>query len=243
MRRASSRPFRSAAIACADDAARRSDEADALNRRAEEFYFQFTRTDNEAAIALYERALAHDQGDAVALARLANGLVQRAVRWLGIAEGEPARSTLEQALDSGALASPAGLQILSRAQALAERAVATDRCDAAALKALGLVMAATRRFDDARRLYEEALAVDPKAWGVFINLADIDGMEGRALGAVLHLERAYEIMTGVYNDQAVKIRPWYAALGTLIADRRRAMGHTKEADFWYRRVLAQSPVT
>ena len=29
-----------------------------LNRRAEEFYFQFTRTDNETAIALYEQALA-----------------------------------------------------------------------------------------------------------------------------------------------------------------------------------------
>ncbi len=221
--------------------AKRADE-DGLLRRAEEFYFQFTRADNEAAIVLYEQALARDPDDVAALSGLANGLVQRAVRWLDVAEGDAPRSTLGQALHSGVLATPKALALLAEAQRHGERAVSQAPDDPAALKALGLVMAAMRRFDDARRLYDRALAADGQAWGVLINLADLDGLEGRDADALSKLERAYRAMEALYESQAVTIRPWHAALGTLIADRYRAAGDGAQADGWYRRVLARSPL-
>lgn len=223
-------------IAQADDA------ATALNRRAEEFYFQFTRADNEAAMALYERALELNPDDASALAGLANGLVQRAVRWLGIAADAPPRTNLQQALTSGVLASPEAAPILAKAQRLAERAVSLAPDNAAALRALGLTMAAKHRFEDARKFYNHALAGDPKAWGVLINLADIDGMEGRESAAIANLERAFAIMGARYDDAVAQIRPWHAALGAMIADRHRAAGDNAAAEDWYRRVLALSPL-
>lgn len=213
----------------------RADEA--LLRRAEEFYFQFTRADNEAAIALYERALARDADDAPALAGLANGLVQRAVRWLG----ETPRATLGQALDSGVLATAEGTGLLARALVLAQRAVAL-RPDAVSRKALGLTLAALRRFGDARKEYEKALALDGAAWGVLINLADLDGLEGDEARALANLQLAYDVMSRAYQHQAVMIRPWHAALGVLIAERHLALGDAPAAKAWYERVLAQSPL-
>jgi DNA-binding winged helix-turn-helix (wHTH) protein len=213
-----------------------------LNRRAEEFYFQFTRADNETAIALYEQALALNADDARALAGLANGLVQRAVRWLGIAPDGTPRTNLGQALACGVLSSPEARSVLARAQELAERAIAAAPEESAGLRALGLVMAAKGRFDDARRLYDRALAGDPKAWGVLINLADIDGLEGRETDAVQNLERAFAIMGECYDEDVAQIRPWYAALGCMIADRHRKAGHRDAAGGWYRRVLAHSPL-
>lgn len=217
-------------------------EESGLMRRAEEFYFQFTRADNEAAIVLYEQALARDPDDVAALAGLANGLVQRAVRWLDVAEGDTPRSTLGQALQSGVLATPKALTLLAEAQRHGERAVARARHDPAALKALGLAMAAMHRFEDARSLYDRALASDPQAWGVLINLADLDGLEGRDADALAKLERAWHAMETLYESQAVTIRPWHATLGTLIAERYRTAGEMLRAEEWYRRVLARSPL-
>lgn len=213
-----------------------------LNRRAEEFYFQFTRADNEAAIALYEQALELNPDDANALAGLANGLVQRAVRWLGVDADAPARTNLQQALASGVLSSPEAAPILAKAQSFAERAVMLAPNDATALRALGLTMAVMHRFKDAREFYNRALASDPKAWGVLINLADIDGMEGREAEAVGHLEQAFAIMAACYDDDVALIRPWHAALGAMIADRHRAAGNIAVAEDWYRRVLVLSPL-
>jgi tetratricopeptide (TPR) repeat protein len=140
------------------------------------------------------------------------------------------------------LSSPEAEQILAQAQELAERAIAVAPGDPGSLRALGLVMAAQRRFDDARKLYECALASDPKAWGVLINLADIDGLAGRETEAVQNLERAFAIMRERYDEDIAQIRPWYAALGNMIADRHRAAGHMDAAETWYRRVLDHSPL-
>jgi len=213
-------------------------EAEALLRRADEFYFQFTLADNEAAIALYEHALTRDADNAVALAGLAGGLTQRAIRWLGT----PPRTTLKQALDSGAPDTPEGADALARARALAERAVFLRPRDAAALKALGLTLAARRRFPEARAAYEKALKLDPANWGVLINLADLDGIEGDAVRSLSRLEEAFYAMSRSYASQAVMIRPWHAALAALIAERYSERFDITSAKDWYRCALALSPL-
>ena len=168
--------------------------------------------------------------------------IDKIVRWLGIAADAPPRRNLQEALTSGVLASPEAARILAKAQDFAEQAVALAPSNATALRALGLTMAAMHRFDDARKFYNHALANDPKAWGVLINLADIDGMEGRETEAIGHLERAFAIMDAGYDDDVARIRPWHAALGAMIADRHRATGNNAAAEDWYRRVLAVSPL-
>jgi DNA-binding winged helix-turn-helix (wHTH) protein len=207
-------------------------------RHAEAFYYQFTRADNEAAIALYERAIRNDATDASALAGLSNCLVQRAVRWLG---NRP-RSTLSDALETGALASLDAQKLLNDALILSDRAAALRPRDPTALKARGLALIALSRFAEARCVLEQALLLDPKAWSVLVNLADLDGIEGHAARALHNLERAYDAMREAYRRDAVLIRPWHAALGTLIAERHLALGDDVQAAVWYRRVIALAPL-
>lgn len=217
-------------------------EAQALRRRAEEFYFQFTRADNEAAIALYERALRLDPADAAAAAGLANGLVQRALRWLEVAEDAAPRATMGEALASGALETPAGRALLDRAERLALDAAAAAPDDAHVLRAAGLVLTARRRFDEAGGFYGRALQADPAGWSALISLADLDGLQGRDASALERLERAYAAMSAGYAQEAVLIRPWHGELGVAIAERHRARGDLQAAAAWHRRVLDHSPL-
>ena len=101
-------------------------EAESLTARANDLYMQFTRSNNEAAIALHEKVLAMDKDYAPAQAGLAKALVQRDMH-----QTEPATKTL------------------SRATALAERAVRLAPRDADALKALGFAYTAQNRIDEA----------------------------------------------------------------------------------------------
>lgn len=78
------------------------DAGQQLVERADDYYFQFSRGDNEAAIELYQRVLGLRPDDPLAMAGLANALVQRSVRW---PEGEPSRGfeRLGDALANGHL--------------------------------------------------------------------------------------------------------------------------------------------
>jgi transcriptional activator of cad operon len=49
-------------------------------------------------------------------------------------------------------------------------------------------------------------------------------------------------MEQVYDREPVRIRPWRAALGVLIAQRHLEQGDQLSAEAWYRRVLAHSPL-
>ncbi|MBL4538142.1 MAG: winged helix-turn-helix domain-containing protein, partial [Oceanicaulis sp.] len=136
-----------------------NDETSALLDRADGFYAQYTRSDNEAALRLYERVLAQDPGNAAALAGQANALTQRVIRW-GL-EGEANRTTLTEALQSGEMQTPRAQAALLRAEALAQEATELDPGHARAWRALGLIKAAQSDFDAARRAYDRALVIDP----------------------------------------------------------------------------------
>ena len=221
----------------------RDANASSLVARADDFYFQFSRADNESAIALYERVLGVDSDDAGALAGLANALTQRAVRWPEPLDGAPKVYTrLGDALGAGHLdRDPARLQ-LERARRLAERAVERAPDSAAAHKALGFVRSAQRELDAALESYERAIALDPDAWGAMINVGDVLEISGRGADALPWFERAFDAMSRTYDRNPAQVRPWHAELGVLIAEKRRARGDTTAAEGWYRRVLALSPL-
>lgn len=216
---------------------------EALTAQADDFYFQFSRADNESAIELYERVLGLDPDDALALAGLANALVQRSIRWPDL-PGEPALqfTRLGDALAHGHLGQAPASQQLERALRLAERAVALAPESAATHKALGFVASAQGRFDAALPSYERAVTLDPDAWGPLINIGDVLEIEGRDREALPYFERAYAAMERSYARNPVQIRPWHAQLGALIASRHAARGDSPEAEAWYRRVLAHSPL-
>lgn len=216
--------------------------APALTRRAEDFYYQFTRADNEAAIDLYDRALAADPDYAPALAGMANALVQRVLRWPNPA-GEPElpRTDLSGALRAGRTESDDAKARLARALNLAERAVRLAPGSAPAHKALGSVQGAEGRFDLALASYRQAVALDADSWGALIDLGDVSEITGDRAGAIGYFEQAYAAMTRVYAREAPRVRPWQADLGVLIGDRYLAQGKPAEAESWYRRVLAQTP--
>ena len=222
--------------AAVDDAAR-------LPSRADDFYFQYRRADNEAARELYERVIAADPDDATALAGLANTLTQTVIRWPdapGVADLP--RTTLGEAMATGRTSTPEARQVLGRARSLAERAVAVAPQNPTAYRALGLVTAAQGDFPGARRAYEQAIALDPDAWGALFNMGDLQDIQGDTEGAIVWFERAYAAMGRVYDTQAPRVRPWYAETGALIGRRHAEVGHAEAAETWYRRVLSYAPL-
>lgn len=217
------------------------DAGQKLVERADDYYFQFSRGDNEAAIELYQRVLGLRPDDPLAMAGLANALVQRSVRW---PEGEPSRGfeRLGDALANGHLEREPARSQLRRAALLAQRAVDLAPGSAATHKALGFVASAQRRFDAAFSAYRTAVALDPDAWGPMINIGDLYEITGKGDQALPWFEQAHASMMRVYERTPVQVRPWHAQLGVLIGDRRRARGEMALAEGWYRRVLEQSPL-
>lgn len=214
----------------------------ALVARADDFYFQFSRGDNEAAIELYERVLGLQPDDPAALSGLANALTQRAIRWPTGAGAPQEFTKLGDALANGHLAREPAARQLERALHLAERAVELAPQSSPAYKALGFVQSAQGRFAKALAAYERAITLDPDAWGAMINVGDVLEIQGRAAQALPWFERAYDAMGRAYDRNPVQVRPWHAALGVLIADRHRANGDATTAETWYRRVLERSPL-
>ncbi|RZA37315.1 MAG: tetratricopeptide repeat protein [Lysobacteraceae bacterium] len=220
-----------------------ADGRNQLVSRADDYYYQFSRADNESAIDLYQRVLGMHPDDAPALAGLANALAQRSIRWPQQAQGEGKEFTkLGDALASGYLENQPAREQLQRARQLAERAVMLAPDSAAAHKALGFVLSAQRQFAPALASYHRAVALDPDAWGSMINMGDVMEITGRDEEALPWFEQAYAAMGRAYDRNPVQVRPWYSDLGVLIADRYRARGDSPSAEAWYRRVLAESPL-
>lgn len=219
------------------------ERAGALATQADDFYFQFSRADNESAIELYERVLGLEPDNAHALAGLANALVQRSIRWPDLPGTAAVQFTrLEDALANGHLArAPASLQLM-RARRLAERAAALAPRSSPAHKAVGFVAGAQGRFEDALAAYDRAIHLDPDAWGSLINIGDVLEITGRRQEALPYFERAYAAMERGYARNPVQIRPWHAQLGALVAQRHAARGDRSAAEAWYRRVLGHSPL-
>lgn len=220
----------------------RNDRTTELTRKADDFYMQFTRADNEAAIDLYRRVIASAPDYAPAQSGLANALVQRVLRWPNpLGEAEIEHRNLAEAIASGRTETKDAVALLQRAQALAERAVKIDPDHAPSRKALGLVYATQQKFDSAVLEYRRAIELDEHAWEAMINLSDIHQVQGRHDSALASLVNAYRAMTTVYEQQAVKVRPWKNDLGVLIGDRYHKGGNSVEAEIWYRHVLEQHP--
>ncbi|WP_411359427.1 winged helix-turn-helix domain-containing protein [Pseudidiomarina salilacus] len=214
---------------------------DDLLQRANDYYHQMRLADNEMAIALYEQKLELDPVAAEAYAGLANALVQKAFRWSEPRVGGEPVSITDQ-YQNGALSTPAAQANVRRAAVLAERAVALQPNSAIALKALGFVRSAQGEWQAAIELYERAIAHDPNAWPVWINLADLYTAQQQDAAALAALEQAFAAMTLSYNEDPVQIRPWYAQLGVLIADRYWLRHDDANAETWYRTVLSFAPL-
>ncbi len=211
--------------------------------RADDYYSQYTREDNDAAIALYERIVEPNPDDARALAGLANALVQRAMRWpVNEADTRGSITTLGDAHASGRLKEPDAQRLVERALGLAREAVRLNPQEAASHKALGLAESAAGDFDAALETYKRALAIDADAWGVLINVGDVLEISGKNAEALPHFERAYEAMSKAYVAEAARVRPWQARLGVGIARRHAAAGDPAASERWYRRVLAVAPL-
>lgn len=214
-----------------------------LLSRADDYYFRYSRADNEAALELYQRVLGLDPDNPDAMAGLANALAQRAIRWpTAPASGAVEYTRLGDALAAGHMSSEPNRSQLVRARQLAEAAVARAPASSAAHKALGLVASAQGELDAGLAAHRRAVELDPVAWGAMINIADVLELLGRHDEALPWFERAFETMAGDYDANPAKVGAWHASLGVLVADRYRARGDASKAEAWYRRVLAISPL-
>ncbi|MCB1627442.1 MAG: tetratricopeptide repeat protein, partial [Xanthomonadales bacterium] len=203
---------------------------------------QYHYADNEAALQLYERVLVLRPSHPPALAGLANALVQKAMRWPEGGSGEREFRQLGEALKAGHLREPANARLLARAKGLALQALEQDPDSTIALRAFGLAASAQGDFDAALAAYRHALTVDPDAWGVLINLADVLEITGHPEQALPVFEAAFAAMERAYAREPARIRGWDAALGVLIGDRHWQRGDGLQAEAWYRRVLRIAPL-
>ncbi|XBQ16009.1 MAG: winged helix-turn-helix domain-containing protein [Oceanicaulis sp.] len=215
---------------------------EALLARADGFYMQFTRADNEAALALYEQALAEDPANAAAMAGLANALTQRAIRFGGPDGLTAERGSLGEALASGWLDTEEARASIDRAAALAKAATEIAPGHARAWRALGLAESARRDFEAGRRAHERALVIAPDDWGALVNLADLAQLTGRDAEALAYMSRAFEAMERGFAEDPVAIRTWQSEIGLWVANAHLDAGADERAELWFRRVLAIDPV-
>lgn len=217
-------------------------ESDGVLSRADDHYLQMQRQDNEMAIELYQQATALRPESGAGQAGLANALVQQVLRWPNPAsEPELEIRNLAQALIEGHAETPEAKQKLSRALALAQRAVRVSPEDARSHKALGFVYSAQREFDLALDSYARAVELDENAWDAMINIGDVLEISGKLRESIPYFEQAFAAMTRVYAEQTARIRPWYADLGAIIGDKYVAMEQYDEGEVWYRHVLSFAP--
>lgn len=229
-------------VVCIASLAPREAESSAALARADDFYFQFSYVDNQAAIALYRRILQSRPDSAAANAGLASALAQEAIRWPGDgAPGTPTFRRLGDALHAGSLATQSAQAKLAIAREHAERAVALAPRASAAYRARGLVRTAQGELEAGLHDHERAAALDPDAWGALINVADVQQMLGREDESLVSLDAAYDAMRRAYVREPARVRPWQASLGVLIGDRRHARGDLAGAERALRRVLEDSP--
>lgn len=227
-----------------DGSSNKSNEGDEEPRiiRADGFYSQYTRTDNEAALQLYESVLKDKPDDAAALAGLANALTQRQIRYEGPGSDGDGRQSLSEALESGWLEKPEAKAALMRASALAEQATEKDPSHARAWRALGLVLSAKQDFAAAERAYERALVIRPDDWGTMINMSELTRLMGKPEQSTPYLEQAWYAMERNFSDEPIAIRPWHSEVGLSVARDKVEAGEYQEAELWYRRVLALDPL-
>ena len=220
-----------------------SPETVRLLARADDFYFQFSRADNEAALELYQRVLGMDPDHPAAQAGLANALAQRAIRWPSPpGAGAVEHRSLGEARRAGQLAAEPAVSLLKRARQLAEAAVARAPRLATAHKALGLVASAQGELERGLAAHQRAVELDAHAWGAMINVADVLELLGRPDEALPWFERAYAAMDAEYARTPVHVQRWQQALGVLVAERHGARGAHAKAEAWYRRVLVIAPL-
>jgi transcriptional activator of cad operon len=189
-------------------------------QRADAFYAQYTRSENEAALRLYETVLASHPGDAAALAGLSNAIVQRVLRFTGPGGTVADRRSLTEALESGWLDHPEARPALERAEALARQATEADPSHARAWRAYGLALSTRRQFEAAEAAYNRALVIQPDDWGSLINLSDIAQITGQTDRSTAYLAQAYDAMTRRFAEDAVLVRPWQSQVGLTVAERK-----------------------
>jgi DNA-binding winged helix-turn-helix (wHTH) protein len=216
--------------------------AERLTDRADDFYYQFEASGNDAAMRLYEAALELEPDLPRALAGLANTVTQSVLRsepqdW----PGENGTSRVGAALASGRTREPEAIRRLERAEALARRAIAANPDYPLGYRALGLALSSQGELDAAIEAYNRALTLDPDAWQAWINLSDMHDLKGEPGLALTYMERAYEAMSRVYDEQTVLIRPWYSPTGLSIARAHAGRDDAVTAELWYRRVLYWDP--
>ncbi len=220
-----------------------SPELQNLKKQADDYYFQYTRTDNENAIKLYERIIAAEPEFGPAQSGLATALVQKVLRWPNeLGTPDINHSSLTEAHQQQRLSSPEAKLYLSRAEALAERAVRLSPNDYAVHRSLGLVYAAQQKYAEAEKHYDKAIELNPNAWGAMINKAEIAQLNGDDESYLQLMEQAYQAMTTVYDQQIAKVRPWYPRIGVAIGDKYVQLNEPQEAEIWYRTVLNYSPL-
>lgn len=214
-----------------------------LIARADGFYSQFTRSNNEASLRIYERVLADEPENAFAMAGLSNALAQRVIRYEGPdSDGEAGRTSLTQALENGWLNTPEAKARLKRSLELATAATELEPSHTRAWRALGLTHSALQDFPSAERAYERALVIDPEDWGTMINLSELSVLTGQPEYSTPYLEQAWFAMERNFAVDPVAIRPWHSAIGIAVGQRRFEELAFDESKLWFQRVLSRDPL-
>ncbi len=217
-------------------------EANELVQQADVYYHKVTRQDNEAALELYQKAIALYPDLETAYSGLANALVQRSIRLpderYNIAWQD---MNLGQALTDGRLLSEYRIQQLNKALKLSEKSVKLAPNSEKAHKSLGFVLSALNNFEAAISSYEKALLINPNAWDVIINLGDIYEISGQLSNAISYYKKAFHVIDKHESIEANLSKQWQASLGVTIGNKYIQLNNLVEAEIWFRHVLSFAP--
>ena len=210
--------------------------------RADSLYMNFSKSDNEAALALYDSVLETEPNNMRAQAGVANALLQRVVRWSSDDEAtHPSGTSLTTALLSGRLNEPEVKLTIERARIRAEKAVRQSPNDSLALKSLAFAYSADGNVTRAISTYERAITLDSDAWRSILNLSELYALNNQPQRALAMLENAYFAMERRFTEEPQIIAPWQPAIGIAIARNHLKSSNEALAQEWAQRVLTIVP--
>ncbi len=217
-------------------------EANKLVQQADVYYHKVTRLDNEAAMELYQKAIALSPNLGAAYSGLANALVQRSIRLSNERHDIAWQDmSLGQALSDGNLFSETKNRQLNKALKLSEKAVKLLPNNEKTHKSLGFVLSALNNFDAAIRSYEKALSINPNAWDVIINMGDIYEISGQLPTAISYYKKAFYVIDKHEGIEAYLSKQWQASLGVTIGNKYFQLNNLIDAEIWFRHVLSFTP--
>ncbi len=207
---------------------------------AQHYYDALTPESLNVAILHYQQIIIQTPERASGYAGLANSLVQKLLRPASGVTGAE-QTGLSAALRDNRLKSDESVTILNQALRHSERAITLEPNNVNALKAHGLTLSALGRIEEAKVHYQKALKLEPNAWHIVLNLAELSLLSDDVEQGMKLFERAVTVIETEFSNDLEIVTRFVPDISSMLGDFYQSLKQTEIAVYWYQKALQIRP--